>query len=215
MLSNPLSLPIELAAFGECCRYAMSASNELERYTELRLWKARALSLFVRAGFSNGVALLIQSEAFAVLGTTGDLDVARAIFDLMEPLICEYPEGLPFASPALCWRVLHERRAAILFLQQRYAEAQRGYEEARVFAASMEDDRGLLKVDASLANCKYMLATDDIARQEAVAGTRRVVTECQRLGIGGNILSLATNNLDRMNRGDRHLVVYDVIWPAP
>ena len=207
-----------LTAWGECCRFAMVAANELSLISDVRLWKSRSLVLFGRSGFSNGLALLLQSEAFAELETLGDLTVAGEIFDLMKYLIGPVPVPMTFAPEALCWRIYHERQGSVFPLKGSYRDATDRYKDALGFALKMKDTRGALKIRGSLINCAYSSAKGEkVACETAIKETTALLDDCEKADVGGDVPRLAGEFLQLMmlTPPPETLGPYEVYWPVP
>jgi tetratricopeptide (TPR) repeat protein len=209
--------PLALAAWGECCRYAMVASAELGLITtDMRKWKAYAHALYALAGYTNGVALLLQSEGFGVLGAAGIdhltpevIALSGAIFDEMEPLISPDPPEFKIKTEQLCRRIIFERRGLIALLQERWSDAVGLLDEASRIARKAGDERGELKPQAHKAMCTYQLGD----HEQAIAELEVIIARCEAKGSGGNLVDRSRANLAEMRRGGLkpHFVPIDVI----
>jgi hypothetical protein len=210
-----------LASWGDDCRYARIACHEVfvsnetsdplkaQRALTMRFaWMARSITLLGLSGLTNGLALLIQSEAFGILEATGDLSAASDTFDLMEMLVEGSDQELDPVDEVICRRIIAERQGVVSFLSGQSEIARGHYLTALEL---VEDSRARLKVSGSIANCDFLLAADEQEQNDAKVATKTVVDECHALQIGGSVLRIAQENLSRMQAGSTELIPYDTL----
>lgn len=210
----------ELAAWGECCRLAMAAAVEMQLIrTYARVWRTRALALFTLANYTNGIALLLQSDPFAALENYGTLflipDEDAALigqaFEQMQYLIKDDWPGLGFATEELCHRILHERQGLIAFLRGQWSRALDHYGAALKIIGGDDDSarRSRAKVEGSMICCRWHLPDTD--REVLRAEMEALAKRCR--AFGGNVLRLAEENRARMQRDAQNLLPFETIWP--
>ena len=151
---------------GQFCRLAMLAHFQRQDYVEGDVWKARALSRFVRAPSGRGVAAILMSLALRAIalgnGRGANLPLAIHLLELMEPL--NHAPGQPEVATLSFEDVeLHrvEKLGYVLSRVGRFAEARKWYAAALQYT---EDERAVWRARGGLALATWL---DDPSAPEA------------------------------------------------
>jgi tetratricopeptide (TPR) repeat protein len=209
----------------ESCRLLSLAAIEQETpdFLLADLWRDRALELFTRVGWYEGVATVLMSKAFKALAVRNDdfpqgktLDVikgsadAASQMDEMLPILQLGPSGFSVGdrSPSLevVRRFYHEKRGFLLLAMGRLDDARDSYRRAA--DAAVGNPRGTVKVRLGTALVDYMAGS----RTMALADTRSAVADACTLGRDGvDLVRDGEYNITVMERGGEELRPYEIL----
>jgi hypothetical protein len=195
------------------CRMAMQACARQQEYDLAFVWRARSLRLSVEAGWPNGVAAILVSEAFSILrgklhSPPARVEAALQVIEEMKPLLEIATSSDVGPSPSVLRRLYHEKRGFLLFLLGRYSEAERAYTRAARFCD--EDERGRLKVIGGRALVRYLRDPSGVGRDRALRETTQIIEQA-RAGSWLDVLEPAITNHRRIKRGSANLVPYETL----
>ncbi len=186
-------------------------------------WRDRALDLFTRTGWHEGIAAVLMAKAFIALAKRNDdyargktLDVVEGsedAVDLMDeilPFIQREPSGISVGglSPnhAVLRRFYHEKRGFFLLALNRVGEARESYKLAAEAAAG--NPRGTVKVRPGRALVDYVAGAHDTA----LADTRNAVDDARRLGPGSqDLVEYGELNIAVMEGNGDDLRPYEIL----
>ena len=208
----------------ETCRLtALSCIAELDT-AAMVVWRARAFSRCAAIGWTCGVAALVMSDAFRILGMANNnypgghkLDVvhgdaqALAVIEELEVLL-SVPDrvDVPFGpNPRLVRRWHCEKRAFLLLVSRRYDEALAWYDAAAQHVE--QGSRGSIRVQLGREQTRYLAAPAqgrDGTEPTAVTGELAAVAAA---ALQADIARLAGQNHELMLAGRVDLLPYEML----
>ena len=209
----------------ESCRLLSLAATEQDPpdFALATQWRDRALDLFTRIGWYEGIAAVLMAKAFIALAKRNDdfprgktLDVIEGsedAVDLMDeilPFLQRDPTGITVGelspSHAVLSRWYHEKRGFFLLALDRVGEARESYELAAEAAAG--NPRGTVKVRLGRALVDYVAGSHDTALPD----TRNAVDDARRLGPGSqDLVEYGERNIAVMEEDGHDLRPYEIL----
>lgn len=208
----------DLAELGEAWRLASLAAARPSAFsTERLVWRARALSAFLRSGDRNGAAMLMLPSYFDAVRENAPTSEVLAILESMRLIAvdsgpipkdeilstCYEKEGHyhTLAAEALSVADLDGREAS-------FSRATMCYDLAFEAESSA---RRRSKIRAAKTTTAYLAATDAGQQETAQAELGKIIAEIEQLQIAaGDVARIGLENITRMAQGRRDLLPYEI-----
>lgn len=208
----------DLSELGEVWRLASLAASRPGAFsTERLVWRARALSAFLRTANHNGAAMLMMPAYFDAVREGAPPSDVLAILESMR-LIADDRGPIPKSEVlSSCYekegyyRTLDAEALPISDLAGRsagFSAASRCYDLA--FEAEPAERRRW-KIRAAQASTSFLAATEVEQQDEAVATVRTIIAEIEESQTAaGAVVRIGLDNIKLMIQRRRDLLPYDI-----
>jgi len=219
--ARPPGEPIDgddLAELGEVWRLAsLAASRPGALSTERLVWRARALSAFLRTANRNGAAMLMVPAYFDAVRESAPTSEVLAILESMR-LIADDSGPIPKSEVlSTCYekegyfRTVDAEALPVTDVAGRAAGFRAAAECYDLAFEAEPSARRRSKIRAARASTSFLAAVEVEQRDEAVDTVRTVIAEINENHIAaGDIVQIGLENIERMTRGRRDLLPYEI-----